>query len=90
MVNWAVWTSKAVSLLNEVHAIKTKGGSLTPDLLSENIKITDANAAFFDAQNNFKGCIAGIHEVLEATRYFEGNMVSESERKIIAGDRWSK
>jgi len=26
--------------------------------------VTDCNAAFFDAANNFSGCIPGIHEVL--------------------------
>jgi len=28
------------------------------------IEVTDCNAAFFDATNGFRGCIAGIHEVL--------------------------
>jgi hypothetical protein len=27
-------------------------------------EITDANGAIFDAANGFRGCIAGIHEVL--------------------------
>jgi hypothetical protein len=33
------------------------------DSLPVSIKITDSNAAFFDAVNGFAGCIAGIHEV---------------------------
>ena len=34
--------------------------------------MTDCNAAFFDAANNFHGCIAGIHEVLRRQGLLEG------------------
>ena len=37
---------------------------IPPNLLTRALEVTDANAAFFDAQNNFAGCIPGIHEVL--------------------------
>ena len=33
-------------------------------LLALAAQVTDVNGAFFDARNAFKGCIAGIHEVL--------------------------
>lgn len=60
---WAVWTSKATTLLQ-----KTKIVRQLPDLnihwLTLASQITDANAALFDAANGFAGCIAGIHEVL--------------------------
>jgi len=36
------------------------------------VEVTDANAAFFDALNNFAGCIAGLHEVLRRQGLFEG------------------
>ncbi len=32
--------------------------------LSENILLTDANAAIFDVAHQFAGCIPGVHEVL--------------------------
>lgn len=70
--HWAVWTSKAVDLLQRVHALKARNGDVRSEWLTENICITDANAAFFDAQNNFKGCIAGIHEVLRRQGLLEG------------------
>ena len=35
-------------------------------------QITDCNAAFFDAANNYKGCILGLHEVLRRQRLLEG------------------
>jgi dihydrodipicolinate synthase/N-acetylneuraminate lyase len=57
--HWAVWTRRAVEQLEQAKAREVTPGSLT--LAAE---ITDANAAFFDAANGFRGCIAGIHEVL--------------------------
>ena len=35
-------------------------------------QITDSNAAFFDAANDFKGCIVGLHEVLRRQGLLEG------------------
>jgi hypothetical protein len=40
------------------------GSPLPAALLSTAIAITDCNAAFFDAANNYAGCIPGLHEVL--------------------------
>jgi len=61
---WSVWTSKAVALLNQIHDTIDNNRMDFSDYLSTNIALTDANGALFDVQNNFKGCIAGIHEVL--------------------------
>ena len=36
------------------------------------IEVTDCNAAFFDAANDFHGCIAGMHEVLHRQGLLEG------------------
>jgi dihydrodipicolinate synthase/N-acetylneuraminate lyase len=69
--HWAVWTHKAVRLLDECHrAAKKEEASAA--LLRRNIEVTDANAAFFDAANGFAGCIAGIHEVLRRQGLLEG------------------
>ena len=35
-------------------------------------QITDCNAAFFDAANQFAGCIVGLHEVLRRQGLLEG------------------
>lgn len=56
---WAVGTRSAVSLLRRVHQ-----GENPPLLLALGAHLTDLNAALFDAANGFRGCIAGIHEVL--------------------------
>jgi dihydrodipicolinate synthase/N-acetylneuraminate lyase len=56
--HWSVWTRRAVELLADCHDIAARG------LLQRGVEVTDANAAFFDAANGFRGCIAGLHEVL--------------------------
>lgn len=62
--HWSVWAKKAVDLLDEIKKAKKTNESLSRDWLTRNISVTDSNAAFFDSKNNFKGCIAGLHEVL--------------------------
>ncbi len=68
--HWAVWTRSAVTLLDEIQRGKLSGN--TPQLLKLGMQITDCNAAFFDAANNFKGCIVGLHEVLRRQGLMEG------------------
>jgi dihydrodipicolinate synthase/N-acetylneuraminate lyase len=60
---WAVWTRRAVELLQEVKECRRTGQGAF-DLLALGQQLTDANAALFDACHGFSGCIAGIHEVL--------------------------
>jgi len=57
--HWAVWTRRAVEFLERVHQQPDWAGWLA--LAAE---ITDSNAAFFDVAHQFRGSIAGIHEVL--------------------------
>lgn len=66
---WAVWTKRAVQILNEIHAIQ---GNIPTHLLTLNAQWTDANAAIFDVANHFHGCIAGIHEVLRRQGLLDG------------------
>ncbi len=60
---WAVWTRRAVELLERAKAVRA-GGAIPTDLLREGAALTDANSAIFDTANGFAGCIAGIHEIL--------------------------
>jgi hypothetical protein len=69
---WAVWTRKAVELLEECHAVVSGGGTVPVELLRMSVDLTDANAAVFDAANGFGGCIAGIHEVLRRQGLLQG------------------
>jgi dihydrodipicolinate synthase/N-acetylneuraminate lyase len=69
--HWSVWTRSAVALLARLHAAVERG-ALDPELLALDAKVTDANGAFFDAANGFRGCIAGCHEVLRRQGLFAG------------------
>jgi dihydrodipicolinate synthase/N-acetylneuraminate lyase len=62
--HFAVWTSKAVEMLEACHAVVREGREIPRHLMQLAIEVTDCNAAFFDAANQFAGCIAGLHEVL--------------------------
>jgi dihydrodipicolinate synthase/N-acetylneuraminate lyase len=64
---WAVWTRRAVELLE-----RCKAKDNPQELLALNTQLTDANSALFDVANNFHGCIAGIHEVLRRQGLLEG------------------
>lgn len=68
--HWAVWTRTAVDLLERVQTASANHGFA--ELLSLGVKVTDCNAAFFDASNDFRGCIVGIHEVLRRQGLLEG------------------
>lgn len=83
--HWAVWTHKAVEQLKSIHNLKKSSLPIPNDLLTQNISVTDANAAFFDAANNFKGCIAGIHEVLRRQGLLKGIWCLNEEEKLSAG-----
>ncbi len=84
--HWSVWTRKAVELLSEIHACTAGPGLPIPgELLSRGQQITDANAAFFDAANNYKGCIAGIHEVLKMQGLMAGTWCLNPDEKLSAG-----
>ncbi|HWE36961.1 MAG TPA: dihydrodipicolinate synthase family protein [Isosphaeraceae bacterium] len=61
---WAVWTRRAVVLLDACHALARSEAPIPMDLLRQSVALTDANAAIFDVSNDFRGCIAGLHLVL--------------------------
>jgi hypothetical protein len=69
---WAVWTAKAVEILEDIKTVHQKGGMVPPELLTLNAQLTDANGAIFDVKNNFAGCIAGVHEVLRRQGLLDG------------------
>ena len=83
--HWAVWTSKAVNLMKLVQQSKTEGN--IHQLLTLAAQITDCNAAFFDAANNFAGCIAGIHEVLRRQGLLEGIWTLNEQEMLSPGQK---
>jgi hypothetical protein len=69
--HWAVWTRRAVELLEMCHQ-SAKAVKVPVELLRLAGEVTDANAAIFDATHGFAGCIAGLHEVLRRQGLLEG------------------
>lgn len=80
---WAVWTRRAVALLDEVRALRASGAPVPPALLRTGMALTDANAAIFDAAHAFDGCIPGIHEVLRRQGLL-ANLVTLDERETLS------
>jgi dihydrodipicolinate synthase/N-acetylneuraminate lyase len=69
--HWSVWTRRAVELFEECrHA--TASEQIPTALLALDTQITDCNSAFFDVANEFRGCVAGCHEVLRRQGLLEG------------------
>jgi dihydrodipicolinate synthase/N-acetylneuraminate lyase len=82
---WAVWTRCAVELLRSVHACRDSGGEGTAEILAGSAALTDANSALFDVRNRFKGCIAGIHEILRRQGLLEGRWCLDPTEDVSAG-----
>lgn len=72
--HWAVWTQAAVSLFSRIREAVSSAGDVPSDLLTLAQQVTDMNAALFDAANQFRGCIAGVNEILR--------------RQGLLGGRW--
>jgi len=83
--HWCVWTQKAVALLNEIHALLDSGKDIPRELLTRGMEITDCNAVFFDAANNFAGCIPGIHEVLRRQGLLKGTWCLDPNEVMSPG-----
>jgi hypothetical protein len=83
--HWAVWTKKAVELLHEIKQCVANNYAGMDELLSKGIAVTDMNAVIFDARNSYKGCIAGIHEVLRRQGLMEGIWCLNPEEKLSKG-----
>jgi dihydrodipicolinate synthase/N-acetylneuraminate lyase len=82
--HWAVWTKRAVELLEKVRQCR-EHRELVADLLARSAEITDANAALFDARNNFSGCIAGLHEILRRQGFLEGRWCLDPNEEVSPG-----
>lgn len=63
---FAVGTRQAVLWHREIQRWRRSGeaGTVPGAWLTKGIELTDYNAAIFDAEHAFRGCIPGIHEVL--------------------------
>lgn len=82
--HWSVWTKSAVELFERLKAYR--GADVIPaGIVRLANEVTDTNAAFFDTANGFKGCIAGLHEVLRRQGLFEGTWCLNPSEKMSDG-----
>lgn len=79
---WAVWTRRAVQMLEQARRIPRSGSS---DWMTVAAALTDANSAIFDARNKFAGCIPGIHEVLRRQGLVRGRWCLDPREEMSAG-----
>lgn len=69
--HWSVWTKRAVELFNEIKQWQLHD-AIPQRMLTLAQEVTDANGAFFDARNQFRGSIAGINQVLARQGLMKG------------------
>lgn len=84
--HWSVWVKSAVALLERCHAA-ARSGQVDAALLALDSRITDCNGAFFDVANNFRGCIAGCHEVLRRQGLLAGIWCLDPEEGLSPGQK---
>jgi len=77
---WAVWTARAVAMLEAIHRNPN-----APEWLHLAARLTDANGAIFDVANGYRGCIPGVHEVLRRQGLIEGIWCLDPELNLSPG-----
>lgn len=82
--HWSVWTKRAAELFEKIKEEKKKD-VISPEFLTLAAQITDANGVLFDTAHNFKGCIAGLHEVLRRQGLMEGIWCLNEEETLSEG-----
>jgi hypothetical protein len=82
--HWAVWTRRAVELLDRCKRARQQG-QVNVDLMTLGVQVTDSNAALFDAANGYAGCIAGIHEVLRRQGLMAGRWCLDPQERLSPG-----
>jgi dihydrodipicolinate synthase/N-acetylneuraminate lyase len=82
--HWCVWTRRVVELVARIRRSRAEG-AIDEGLLALDAAVTDCNGAFFDAANDFKGCIAGVHEVLRRQGLLEGTWCLDPDEGLSPG-----
>ncbi|MCW5978282.1 MAG: dihydrodipicolinate synthase family protein [Bryobacteraceae bacterium] len=83
--HWAAWTHCAVEQQDGACTIADSGGAIPPEWLTLAAQVTDSNAALFDVANQFRGCIAGIHEVLRRQGLLAGRWCLDPHEDLSPG-----
>ena len=82
--HWSVWTERAVQMVARLRA-QSAAGSIDSELLTLDAQVTDCNAAFFDVANDFRGCIAGCHEMLRRQGLLAGTWCLDPDEGLSPG-----
>ena len=75
--HWAVWTRSAVALLADLRSGR--------DVAHRAAAVTDSNSAFFDVAHQYRGCIAGLHEVLRRQGLLAGTWCLDPDAGLSPG-----
>ncbi len=84
--HWGAWTHRAVELFRELKSLP-QDAPVPASWLDLAARVTDANGAFFDARNQFRGCIAGIHEVLRRQGLMDGVWLLDESEGLSPGQK---
>ncbi|HET8596124.1 MAG TPA: dihydrodipicolinate synthase family protein [Castellaniella sp.] len=82
--HWSVWTERAVHVFERIQKA-VRAQRIDADLLTLDAQITDCNAALFDVAHDFRGCIAGCHEVLRRQGLFKGIWCLDPQESLSPG-----
>lgn len=80
---WAVWTRRAVELLDAIRSDEAAGK--VSGLLARSAELTDANSVLFDVRHRFAGCIAGLHEILRRQGLLAGRWCLDPNEDLSPG-----
>ncbi len=83
--HWSVWTAAAAQILARCQAAARNAAPIDAELLALDSRVTDCNSAFFDVANDFRGCIAGCHEVLRRQGLLEGIWCLDPDEGLSPG-----
>jgi dihydrodipicolinate synthase/N-acetylneuraminate lyase len=82
--HWGCWTHQAVEIFEQIKQARQEK-AIPKTLLTLAAQITDCNAAFFDAANQYAGALPGINEVLRRQGLLENNFVLDPEVTLSPG-----
>jgi dihydrodipicolinate synthase/N-acetylneuraminate lyase len=82
---WAVWTKRVVEMLAAIQQQRAEGRLDYNHWLTYGAQLTDANGAIFDVQHNYRGCIPGIHWVLQRQGLMQGTWTLNPHEQLSNG-----
>jgi dihydrodipicolinate synthase/N-acetylneuraminate lyase len=83
--HWAVWTARAVELQRELHRVVESTDPIDAKWFLRNAEVTDMNAALFDVAHRFRGCIAGVNEILRRQGLLAGRWCLDPAEDLSPG-----